>query len=478
MSRSRPSSSLLPSLGLAAVALVLAGGCAHQTYQPQPLAPEQTAAAFEVRTLADPALRRFLSENLARDFSTSSPTDWDFEMLAWVAFYFNPSLDVARAQWQSAVAAATTANARPNPTVGLTPGFDTNAPHGVSPWLPLVNFDLPIETAGKRGHRYDAAQATAEAARQAVRTAAWKVRSDLRHALLDLAAAAPRAERLRTEAATLHRTVTLLEQRLHAGAIAAPEVATARLAAVRADAAAADAAAQLPVIRQRVATALGVPARALDGVALSAPPPIAPLTPDQLAAARHTALQSRPDVLAALTRYAATESALALEIAKQTPDVHLGPGYQWDLGENKWTLGVTFEVPLFNHNEGPIAEATAHRQEAAAEFLATQAQAIAEIDAAVAAQAAAAAQLDSLRHAQSELGAQRARVEIRRQAGAADALEIAGADFDIEAGALAVFDAEAQAALAAGQLEDALQIPFSHLASLEKSPRSTSLSPP
>jgi broad specificity phosphatase PhoE len=29
------------------------------------------------------------------------------------------------------------------------------------------------------------------------------------------------------------------------------------------------------------------------------------------------------------------------EIAKQYPDIHLGPGYQYDQGVNKWTLGFS-----------------------------------------------------------------------------------------------------------------------------------------
>lgn len=480
MSRASLSRSPRPTLaaaGLLAFAL-LGGGCAHQAYHPQPLSPAGTAAAFDARSLDDPGLRQFLAENLGRDFRASSPADWDFDTLAWVAFYFNPSLDVARAQWESARAALVTAGARPNPTLGITPGFDTNAPHGVSPWLPAITFDLPIETAGKRDRRADAARHAAEAAREEVFSAAWKVRADLRAALLDFAAAGPHVDRLRAAAATQHRTVALLQQRLQAGAIATAEVASARLAAVRADAAVAEAETQLPLARQRVAAALGVPASALAGLSLKAPAPVPPLSPDQLAAARRASLQSRPDVLAALARYEVSESALALEIAKQTPDLHLGPGYQWDLGENKWSLGFTFELPLFNHNEGPIAEAEAHRREAAAQFLATQAQAIAAIDAASAAQAAASARLDALRRAQRALDEQRARVATRRRAGAADALETESAALEAETGELDLLDAETQAALASGQLEDALQVPFSHLSALERSPRAALLSPP
>ncbi|HWA87501.1 MAG TPA: TolC family protein, partial [Opitutus sp.] len=150
-----------------------------------------------------------------------------------------------------------------------------------------------------------------------------------------------------------------------------------------------------------------------------------------------------------------------------------------DQGENKWTLGLTLELPLFNQNQGPIAEAVARRREAAAQFLAAQAQAIAEIDAAATAQAAAATQLGYLRRAQHELDAQQAGAESRQRAGAGDAYEVASADIAAAAGRTALLDAESQAALASGQLEDALQIPFVHLAALESAPRAgRSPSPP
>ena len=42
------------------------------------------------------------------------------------------------------------------------------------------------------------------------------------------------------------------------------------------------------------------------------------------------------------------------------PDVHLNPGYQFDQGDNKWSIGLTFDLPILNQNQGPIAEAKAH----------------------------------------------------------------------------------------------------------------------
>ena len=79
----------------------------------------------------------------------------------------------------------------------------------------------------------------------------------------------------------------------------------------------------------QLADALGLPLRALDGVKLS----FAGLDqfPQELTApeVRRQALLNGADVRGALAEYAASQSALQLEIAKQYPDVHLGPGYDW-----------------------------------------------------------------------------------------------------------------------------------------------------
>jgi outer membrane protein TolC len=427
---------------------------------------------YEARSLNNTELKQFLVRNLQH-----GPAAWDFEALAWVAFFYNPTLDVARAQWDSAQAATRSVAVRQNPTIALTPGYNTSASGGVSPWFPAVNFDFLLENGRKRDLRTDSARLAAESARQAVFSAAWRVRSELRQALLDLTLAEQRAISLRTQAEQQQRIVALLESRLRAGAIARPEISTARLALVRAEAAAADSERQAPVARQRIAQALGVPVAALAGIPLAAPLPSAALAPDQLTAARRASLQNRADILGALARYDAAQSALALEVAKQRPDLHLGPGYQWDQGENKWSVALTFELPLFHHNEAAIAEAEAKRHEAAAQFIATQAQALHEIDAALAAHQSAVAQLVQLRRAQTEIDRQLAATETRRRAGTADRLEVETAGLERTSAELALREAEVQVALAAGQLEDALQVPFPNLAVIASSPRPFSTAP-
>ena len=185
-----------------------------------------------------------------------------------------------------------------------------------------------------------------------------------------------------------------------------------------------------------------------------------------LAVARRAALQARADVLVALARFEASQMALEQEVTKRNSAVHLGPGYQWDQGANKWTLALTLELPLFHRNEGPITEAVARRQEAAAVFNATQAQALAEIDGAVARRRAAVAQVVSVRQMQSQLERQTALVQARLQAGGADRSDLATAQLEQAAGDLALVEAQAVAAGAAGDLEAALQVPFGNFAAL------------
>ena len=130
------------------LALGLLAGCAR--FQSQPLSSADTAAGLESRSLDNPTLKAFLEKNLGRELNTWPATKWDFEMLTLAAFYYQPSLDVARAAWAESRAGIITAGARPNPTVGFTPQYVFN-PGPEPAWVHTLNFDWPIETAGKRG---------------------------------------------------------------------------------------------------------------------------------------------------------------------------------------------------------------------------------------------------------------------------------------------------------------------------------------
>jgi len=428
------------------------------------LVPEQSAARLEERSLLAPDFQKFAQTNLPRAFAEWPPKTWDFEGLTLAAFYYHPSLDVARAQWAVARGGDKTAAGRLNPTINAVPGYDFSASGGANPWIPGVTLDIPIETAGKRGYRMARARQLSESARLGITATAWQVRANLRSSLLDLAAAQSRAELLTGQLTLQDRIVQSLDQRLQAGAVSRSETALVRIAREKTRLDALDAQRLASEARAKIADAIGIPARALDGIeiAVETGMPLAP--PDSaLAEARKRALQGRADILAALSDYAASESALRLEVAKQYPDIHFSPGYQFDQGDSKFTVGLTAELPVLNQNQGPIAEAEAHRVEAAAKFNALQARVIGDLDRALATYHATTAQLTALESLAAQQQQQSEAVAAQIKAGASDPLDLLNARLELGVSRLAQLDGRIKLRQALGALEDAMQQPIAVL---------------
>jgi len=457
-------------------ALVLLTGCTR--FQSRPILPAQTAATLDARTLDDPAFRAFLEKNLGRKLDVWPLPAWDFETLTLAAWYYHPSLDVARAEWQAAQGGITTAAGRPNPTVSVTPGYDAQIPDTPSPWIVPVTFDVPIETAGKRRRRIEQARSLSESARLNIATTAWQVRSNLRASLIDFAAASQRERILRDQLDARDKIVHLLEQQLQAGAVSAADLSQARLALAQLKLDFADARQQAADARVRVADAVGVSARALEGVDLAydlsaIPAEASALTTTEL---REQALTNRADVLGALADYAASQSALQLEIARQFPDLHLGPGYSWNSGssgDNEWELGLTVELPVLNQNQGPIAEAEARRAVAAANFNALQAKVITDVDRAVAVWQVARENVVTFEALATAQQKQSDAVAAQARAGAADQVDLLDAQIELGAGELAQLDGRVKLQQAFGALEDAVQRPLAGVRAsvIEQSPR-------
>ena len=452
----------------AIIALALLAGCAR--FQPQPLVPAETVARLESRSLDNPDLKAFLEKNLKRELNTWPAAKWDFEMLTLVAFYYHPSLDVARAVWAEAQAGIVTAGARPNPTVGFTPQYVFN-PAGEPPWVATLNLDWPIETGGKRCARLTQARHLSESARLSITATAWQVRSQLRGSVISFASATRREALLRKEIEVQEQVVASLEQRREAGALASPEITPARLLLQKVRLDLSEAQRQQVEARARVAESLGVPVGALKEVEVAYDLTAPPADLDRLTSSevRRQALLRRPDVLAALSDYAASEAALQLEIAKQYPDIHLNTGYEYDQGLQKWgILGLGVELPLLNRNQGPIAQAEARRKQSAARFEALQAKVIADLDRGLALYQVAA---KSRAGAEALLATERKQqqaVEQQFKAGSADRLDLLAAQLELAASELAVEDGQTKLHQALGVLEDAVQRPFAAWPNLEQ----------
>jgi len=439
-------------------ALFALQGCAFQKYRAAPLSPPQSASWLESRTLADAGLRQFLYSKTEHRPATWPPAQWDLPTLTLAAFYYQPALQTARARVEQAEAAIVTARTRPNPTASGDLGGET-APE--SPWIAGFVGSLPIETAGKRGHRVTAAQRAAEVARWDLAVTAWKVRAQVRSTLLEYITASRNLELLQTEERLRAQQVTLLEQRLAAGIIPRPEVDTARIQHTQALLAAQAAEGQFAQTQASLAAAIGVPVAGLQGARFVWPqfdqPPAASFTP---AAIQQDAVLNRLDIRRALAEYAASEAALRLEIARQYPDFALGPDYAFEEGAHLFSVVLRLALPVFDRNQGPIAEAHARREEMAAQFLAVQAAGIAQSEQALARYNAALQQVAQAAQLLRQARAQEQATHNAFQAGASDRVAWNGAQLQSAITAVAELAALHGAQQALGDLENAVQRPL------------------
>lgn len=429
-------------------------------YRPAPLAPEATASVLEARRLDSPGLRDFLRANQAGLPDGWPVLVWNLSTLTLAAFYYSPDLDVARARWGVARAGVISAGGRPNPGLSVSPTYNASATQSHSPWLLGINLDLPLETFGKRGHRIAQARSVSEGARFNIAVEAWSVRSQLRASSLDLWAAESRLGLLRTEQAAQEELVGLLERRLAAGAASQLDVTRERVALQRIGLSLRESERQEAVARAKVASVVGVPLEALDDVRISLEAFQGTVLGDsEMIGLRREALLGRADIHAALAEYAAADAGFHLEIARQYPDLRLGPGYEWDQGQNKYTLALSLLLPIFNRNRGPIAEAEARRSETGKQFLALQSRVIGDLDQAFAAYRVA---RRSVAGADSLLANQiSASQRVRRafEIGEVDRVALVASRLELALAQLAVLDARLQLNVGLGLLEDALQRP-------------------
>jgi len=387
--------------GIAVAALLALGSqLACVRYEARPLSPEEGAAALQERSLDSPELRAFVEANRGAPVTEWPLPSWDVESLVLAAYHFHPDLAVARAEWAVLQAGSITAGQRPNPSLLFLPQYNSTTPTAlISPWVLPVEFGVILETAGKRRARLRRAQYLSRSAWWSIAETAWNVRQRVRTRMLQLQGAQARAGLLQERWEVQDEWMRALDRREQVGEISRYDDAFLRVATRSLNLARLEARREVRQAQAGLAAAVGIPVAALERVALrfasleQPPPPL----PEELA--RLQALINRTDILALLAEYEAAQEGLRLEIARQYPDVKLGPGYEFDQGDHKWVLGISLDLPLFNRNRGPIAEAEARREAAAARVEEAQTRVLSEIDvalAALASRAQEAAVADSL----------------------------------------------------------------------------------
>jgi CRISPR system Cascade subunit CasA len=357
------------------VALLLGAGCAR--YVPAPLDSAGAAPRYHARSLADPGLAAWLGTLGQQDHAEGRDVAW----LAFAALYFGSELDARRAEWRAALAAEGTAARRPP----IGPEADLERRVGgtglEAPWVVALSLPLTIELGGKRGARVAAARARTLAARVALDDAVWRTVEAVRAAAADYGVSFLQRDVAARERTAAHRAEELVRARYAEGALPSTDLFRASADARAADAAYVAEQGRIRVAAGRLGRAVGVPPAEILGRPLHDPSPRGCIWADSLGAdsLEAIALRRRSEIGIALARYAGAEADVRLAVAGRNPDLTLAPGFIWDQGVHRWTLGLGLPG-LIRRGRGPAPEAMARRAAVAAEVAAAQTAVLGDLD--------------------------------------------------------------------------------------------------
>src|SRR5262249_34416732 len=225
--RARPF--LWHSLAGLSIAGAAFSGCALQHYQPAPIDPDASARAFESRSIDAPGLKEYMvAHGHAADACPGQR--WGLADLTLAAFYYQPRLEVARAQ--AAAARAQVAAAMQRPPLAIKPVAQHHSlqpPETTGPWTLGFQVEIPITGSRKKAALGEQYGCLARSAELDVGSAAWMARSQVRARSLDCYAANRMLELLELEMRERRTLLGLLQRRFDAGAASALELSAVRL---------------------------------------------------------------------------------------------------------------------------------------------------------------------------------------------------------------------------------------------------------
>lgn len=351
---------------LAACACLL-GACA--SYQAKELLPEAELESLRRASLVELRVEHARpGEGAERDSSFDLTDGLDEGELVAVALTLNPGLRATRAELGEAQALLIQAGLWPNPEVGAAVRPELG---GGSTGFEL-DFLFALLRPGERKAKKSIAKATVEEARARIVAEELRVAAEARGARLAVLGGRASYALLEQEAGIRREVVALLRQRRELGEATVLDLHLAELELAEAERAARSARTDLDSSHRALNRVLGLPP--LYELPLAAPGE--PLTFTVYADPEDSELDSRilsgrPDLAAKRAAYRKAEEELRLAVLRQYPSLDIGPSFERDIeGSEGLGLGASLELPLFDRNQGAMAEKHAARERVRAEFVA------------------------------------------------------------------------------------------------------------
>ncbi|MBI5499258.1 MAG: TolC family protein [Deltaproteobacteria bacterium] len=338
-----------------------------------------------------------------------------------VALARRPDLAVAEAQIDVETAARIGALAYPNPEATLTVERDGAESPVPQLWLEISQ---PIVLSDRRRLGAETADANAVAATWELFQRRVEAVAEVREAWMEASSAGATIELARDSLSLAEDFSRVAGIRVAAEAVPEIELLRAKAGVERARFEVEAAETILAARTARLAAAMGVPDAALPPCPALGPEP--PVLPDA-ASLEARAVEESFAVRAAQARVRAAEASADVARADGIPDLTVSAGYgqSIDPTASLWTVGLGVPLPLFDRNQGAIAEAEAQRARAEAEVLAAEADVRAAIRVALAEYAGATASLRVIRDTVAPLAEQAlAGAEVAYREGGADYLAL------------------------------------------------------
>ena len=321
-----------------------------------------TYAAFAVRAQAQPPAPELTLEAALAEAEANSP-----------------ALVAAAAAVEEARGRLVSARTYPyNPTVEVE-GADRSGPLESTTDRGIA-LSQELEIAGQRGKRTEAARAGLAAAEARYARRLREVLAAVERAFAETVRARELLEVARADVELTRNLLSFEERRLEAGAGTQIEVNLAQAAAGRAVRRLQEATAAWREARARLAEATGLdpaaPPQAVGGLPVAAAdlPPLEELT--------RRALEDRADLAALRRDREQAERRVALERSLAVPNLELGAFASREEGDDVTGLSAGIAIPVFDRNQGGIAEAEAAVGRFGAEVAAAELAAAREVAAA------------------------------------------------------------------------------------------------
>ncbi len=425
-----PAKFIITSLSLGLVSICLLSACAKEKYQARPIEPSQVTTKLINKDINDTGFKAYLIQQGYQEADLPF-TDWGLNELTLCALYFHSKLDVAKAQLALANANLETAGLKNDFVLSGNIARSNRANNDIRPWAYGLNVEIPIETTNKRAIRIEEAQHLVEAARIDVADIAWQLRSQIAADLLRYHENYAQTQALSKELAQKEVLVNIFEKRLQLGELSSTELLVAKqqyqktlftLNTEQAKASEISAAlAQDVGLTQENFSKLRLKSFDIDTALAQQSSYFKASTKSKL---QENALLNRLDIRRSLEKYAAAEAKIKLEVAKQTPDISLTPGYAFEFGDKIWSLGFATLFNLLNKQPTLIKEATRLREIEGAQFEALQATIIGELDQKLAKYEASTLQLNKINEQKIAQSAFEQKLQKQFAAGLIDRLEL------------------------------------------------------